>query len=238
MNKQKDISWFRISAEGVVIVASILFAFAIDAWWAERQDRQMERDDLARLHTEFIWNRDQIGIAGDPTRRATASKELYELVLGHLGHDEPLVVERVMVRRVTGTPTFDAVTPVLEGLITSGRLDNIRNREVLSAITYWQRMLKQVEETEMGARVLVDSHLIPALVQRGNMGPAFAEFDFAGDSLVEVDLGGTVLLTVDDELLGHIGNRVRQTVFISRVLDVLKTAANDVIVAIEKNQNK
>ena len=116
----------------------------------------------------------------------------------------------------------------------SGRLDNIRNQEVLSAIIYWQRMLKQVEETEMGARALVDLHLTPALVQRGNMGPAFVEADPQLERVAE----GTVLLKVDDELVGHVGARVRHTVFITRVLDALKTAASDVVVAIEKAQSE
>ena len=33
-------SWRRFVAEAVVIVASILLAFGIDAWWADVQDQK------------------------------------------------------------------------------------------------------------------------------------------------------------------------------------------------------
>jgi hypothetical protein len=37
MTRLQDIPWVRILAESVAIVASILLAFAVDAWWADRQ---------------------------------------------------------------------------------------------------------------------------------------------------------------------------------------------------------
>jgi hypothetical protein len=43
----------RITIEGVAIVASILLAFAIDAWWEDRRDRIDERSYLASLRQEL-----------------------------------------------------------------------------------------------------------------------------------------------------------------------------------------
>ncbi len=37
-----QIQWPRFVIEGVVIVASILLAFGIEAWWENRQERQDE----------------------------------------------------------------------------------------------------------------------------------------------------------------------------------------------------
>ena len=53
MGKLQSISWPRIIAEGVAIVASILIAFSIDAWWTERQAREQERNVLTNLLGEF-----------------------------------------------------------------------------------------------------------------------------------------------------------------------------------------
>ena len=44
-----QIPWARVLVEGVVIVASILLAFGIDAWWEQRQDREEERRILQAL---------------------------------------------------------------------------------------------------------------------------------------------------------------------------------------------
>jgi len=47
------IPWGRVLLEGVVIVFSILLAFAIDAWWAEVGERREEKLALVGLNTDF-----------------------------------------------------------------------------------------------------------------------------------------------------------------------------------------
>ena len=58
MTRTQNIPWMRISVEATAIVASILLAFAIDAWWQNRQDRIDEQEILAGLRSEFIANLD------------------------------------------------------------------------------------------------------------------------------------------------------------------------------------
>lgn len=49
MAHDRRIFWFRIVAEGVVIVVSILLAFGIDAWWDGQQRHDEERQVLSQL---------------------------------------------------------------------------------------------------------------------------------------------------------------------------------------------
>jgi hypothetical protein len=224
MTANENIPWKRLSVEAVAIVGSILLAFAIDAWWEERLDRQMERDDLESLHAEFIRNRDRMNEMRTAGKAETASAAMYELVADHLGQDLPVDVPNTTLNLVRAAPTFDAVTPALDGLILSGRLENIRDREVLLAIHYWQRHLQQVEETELDARKLVLEQLVPALIRRGNMGPSFND----GDP------DGITKLTVDEELLGLVAFRASYTKFVVRTLNELEQATNDVVVAVEQ----
>jgi hypothetical protein len=49
MNTDREIPWPRIAVEGVAIVASILFAFAIDTWWDDRQQDASEQIVLQTL---------------------------------------------------------------------------------------------------------------------------------------------------------------------------------------------
>jgi hypothetical protein len=42
MKDDNAIAWRRVTLEGAVIVISILLAFAIDAWWEERNAREAE----------------------------------------------------------------------------------------------------------------------------------------------------------------------------------------------------
>jgi hypothetical protein len=49
MTDAQEIPWKRLSVEAAAIVASILLAFAIDAWWEERLERDSERRYLESL---------------------------------------------------------------------------------------------------------------------------------------------------------------------------------------------
>jgi len=48
--------WKRLSVEATAIVASILLAFAIDAFWDERELREQEIAQLHALHADFTEN--------------------------------------------------------------------------------------------------------------------------------------------------------------------------------------
>ena len=53
MAEVKRSAWKRLSIEATVIVGSILLAFAIDAWWDQRQERSLERTALIGLQSEY-----------------------------------------------------------------------------------------------------------------------------------------------------------------------------------------
>ncbi len=46
MSESQAIPWKQLAAEAVAIVASILLAFWIDAWWDGSKDRQEEHEIL------------------------------------------------------------------------------------------------------------------------------------------------------------------------------------------------
>jgi hypothetical protein len=48
----QKIQWKRLSVEAVAIVASILFAFAIDAWWDDRQKAGDEQIPQIKVSTK------------------------------------------------------------------------------------------------------------------------------------------------------------------------------------------
>ena len=54
---RQSIPWPRVFAEGVIIVVSILLAFAIDAAWESRQASEWRRQTLADLVREAEANR-------------------------------------------------------------------------------------------------------------------------------------------------------------------------------------
>ena len=56
MTNKQSISWKRLSIEAAAIVASILLAFAIDAWWDESQQRKHLQSQLTGLEAALSEN--------------------------------------------------------------------------------------------------------------------------------------------------------------------------------------
>ena len=55
---KQEIPWNRLAVEAFVIVASILLAFAIDAWWTRYQESIEEQELLTGLRAEFLVNQE------------------------------------------------------------------------------------------------------------------------------------------------------------------------------------
>lgn len=62
MTEIQKINWKRLFAEVIAIVGSILLAFAIDAWWQDRQERREEMITLQALHADFLTNEKLIAV--------------------------------------------------------------------------------------------------------------------------------------------------------------------------------
>ena len=84
MTANEKIPWKRLSVEAAAIVGSILLAFAIDAWWAERLERITEREELSRLYDEFSSNRERldrwVSVDGFMQRIRTSSLRVSEIM--------------------------------------------------------------------------------------------------------------------------------------------------------------
>ncbi len=71
--------WGFLFTEMVLIVASILFAFALDSWWDERKDRVEGTEILRGLQEEFLQNRSKLEYRIEKhADDLQAMRELYE----------------------------------------------------------------------------------------------------------------------------------------------------------------
>ena len=55
-----QIPWSRIAVEVVAIVFSVLLALALDAWWQQREQRDLAQTAQAHLRAEIEANRDAV----------------------------------------------------------------------------------------------------------------------------------------------------------------------------------
>ena len=233
MNNSSDIPWKRIGIEAAAIVGSILLAFSIDAWWEERIDRVDELAQLQRLHAEFLTNIDRIDSREFEQGILDATADVYQLIdEGRRNNQDSIEVSAVKIGRMLFAPTFDADTPILGGLIRSGRLEIIEDEAVLSLISEWERTFYDYTTFAERARRSVDERLIPAVVKRGDIGPVLmtrpGSFNrFEADNLPDIQL------RIDDELKGLVAERWRNgRTALNRISDA-RRIAGELVAAIE-----
>ena len=144
----RTVPWLRIAVEGVAIVASILLAFGIDAWWDESQERAEERRVLIDLAAEFQMNRELLRSAIQDHKRILANAE--RLLAVETGHDDSTTSDLSSAAALIFMThdTFHPKSGELDGLLVSGKLDLIRDVRLRALLAEWPRSVAEFTEEE------------------------------------------------------------------------------------------
>lgn len=142
----RQIPWTRIGVESLAIVASILLAFFIDAWWDANRARSQERAILHDLRAELAINADR-------ARRVAAFHALYgrrltllETMTDSAALSLPLDSAEAYIELGYAWQTFDPRTGTLDEITNSGRIELISNPETRRGLGDWRRRLSDVRE--------------------------------------------------------------------------------------------
>ena len=162
---RERINWLRIIAEGSAIVFSILLAFAIDAGWDIRSDRQREQSYLVRLRTEFRDNREDLLEDRRDRERIIAD---FAYVLSATTNPNRIVPSSIGPRLQNLSGNFRFYSPshaVLNELISSGDLGLLQSDSLRHALLLYdeaRQRLAGVEESEQAIQRLV---VVPYLAE-------------------------------------------------------------------------
>ena len=241
MTADQRIPWKRLYVEGAAIVVSILLAFLIEAWWQERLERQQETEQLSRLHAEFIVNIERLdGYKDRHLRRQQATEEIFEIIQtaqdnGQSSADLP----SLLIRQMINFPSFEADTPVLDGLIRSGALEIIESRELIAYLARWEGGIRDYTELALRARRNIDTQVIPSLSVRGDFGPALMlRFSARQPESTELDPTHVTKMEIDDEFKMLVANRYENGQAHFGALRRLTRIAESVIESIEATQSE
>ena len=181
METASQISWRRVIVEGLVIVASILLAFAIDAAWDGRQERHREREVLLALEQVMVDTEGEVDrvLGREETGRAAfdAFIESTAEQLGVLSQDSAVAVLGPLVTHATLSP--------LNGIVLNGQLSQLRDPRLLRVLGTWSAVVGDIVDLApslmdniRGVRMSMGAH---ALEYR--YGPAGLDADSAPEIL-------------------------------------------------------
>lgn len=165
MSERNSPKWADIS-EIIAIVASILLAFAIDAWWDEWQEAREAQEILVDLREEF-----QAVGADLVVRRSewqAAEESMARLLRSAASGDvPPPAVMDTLLHHLTWTSTFDPGSGALEAVLSSGRLEWIEDLELRTALAGWPGVVQEIRDNEEMGRQFVSIVLQPYLARQG-----------------------------------------------------------------------
>ena len=196
----------RLVIEGLVIVVSILAAFALDRWWESVRARAEEQQVLEALDVEFRAAQDQLEGTLALHRRILHSVGFVREELDRAIRDGSpyATLPDTALALLYIPPTTQLRLGTLDGLVGSARLGVIRDGELRASLASWGTTLDELTEEEWASREYVNTELDRAFRARMNVN-AFRSI--LSDSLDAVTPAMTSRVPADMELLGVVATR-------------------------------
>lgn len=155
--------WLRWLIEIGVIVASILLAFGIEAWWDERKERQEEQQILAGLEREYEIYRGQFEFSIERHRlMMDAMLALLQAMENGQWQSADLSLDEA-IGRLLWPPTNDIGGGVTDALVQAGNLGLISDFTLREKLATWPGFYAEVMDDELMGRDLVFDKLMPHL---------------------------------------------------------------------------
>jgi hypothetical protein len=150
----------KLLLEAGAIVASILLAFALDAWWDDSVARSEARVLLANVGEEFSSSREaMVGIIGVTELEVGVAMTLAEELKGS---SQAQVFDSILVL-VLNDITFNPGAGAYESLMASGLLTELDAQDLRNALAAWPAVLEDAVEEQRRLQRLGDEQLKPLI---------------------------------------------------------------------------
>ena len=145
MTEHQSVPWKRITVQATAIVVSILLAFAIDAGWAESQERELEHRTLEALRSDLEATNVELDrlLRGVAAARENFSR-FQSASPAELVEFDAEEVRLTIVSLVTPA-SFNPITATHDALSNDGRLGLIRDPELLRHLSDFRGALDDIE---------------------------------------------------------------------------------------------
>jgi len=227
-------SWRSLIAESLAVIASILIAFGLDAWWARQGAQDELRAELLNVRQELTANHEEFETRREQHRRAQASIGRFLRILeASPGAPRVVVSDSVLMEAFVFVPTSDPSTGALDALISSGGLADLANADLKRDLAGLRDSYGDLREVEMMARSLAYDRVLPLLANDSAIEPLLLRLIPPGNSSqiseggepVEVDVPMAVRSSVRNYLSLRSGWVRDAEIKIDRLLAQLEDAS-------------
>lgn len=230
-----QLPWRRILVESAAVILSILLAFAIDAAWEARQERDHETVLLSGLLFEFRSVRPDLVTRVSTARRLRHNSVILRDQMAEAAGAGPVEVPDSILMSVIGGPTFQPAINTLDAALASGKIELILDNELRNHLAQWRTILADTYESEKEVRAIATARIGPLIARDVALGWYF-------DNAVSMDAGpfetqGSAKLTPTLELSGAIAARAFYGQFAAEGLASLLSVLDTIVSLIEADLN-
>ena len=170
MTETQKIPWKRISVEAAAIVASILLAFSIDAWWDKRQEREAVQDILMAVFEDFQSGKSFVDYY---SKMSIARQDSIDKLLKASKGGASNIIDEEIDRLLADLMFFSEPHVMSEGsidaLLSAGNLGVIESKRLRRLISGWPAFLELARYNLNLDGEFVTETWIPYLMSHGNI---------------------------------------------------------------------
>jgi hypothetical protein len=132
----------RLLIEALVVVASILVAFSLDAWWSERAERRTEAAHLRALRSDFEQNVSRLKVLIEQEERIADASQ--RLLLAAISPTTPSPEDSLanLLGQVFNSGRFDPLMGAYEAVVNSGGLAQVRDDSLRLVLAEFASLLE------------------------------------------------------------------------------------------------
>ena len=173
--------WSAVVIDFVIVVVGVYIGIQAQTWNTARENREIERQYLESLHdrvsimiednkSRVEANRDRLAMLREVAENLETNGENMHLEMRHC---DAIASSHIYVGRIS-------VPPAIEELISTGRLQLIRNSEVRLAIVSYSQSIEGYRQlnTDIQSDRVVLSRLYPCMIRLDLQDDAVAECNF------------------------------------------------------------
>ena len=146
-----------------LVVIGILLALQINTWNQQRLDQKEAHKILLRLKKEFQNNNELIAstIFHHSNRRNAAKILKKQFDPSHQISQDSL---RILFLQLSSDWKYEPVKNIIESLVSTGRIDLIKNDSIQDDIRYWPSTIIKYNELYQSQDALFNSTVLPILI--------------------------------------------------------------------------
>ena len=190
--------------EIILVVIGILIALQINSKKEELNNRITEQSILKNLKEDFNKNQKEIEVLIFANNKYHRNLNAFIEILKTSPKDVKIKIADTLSIVAIAAPTYIPTTSTIDVIISTGKIDLIKNEELKTLISRFKREVSDLSEDEKDVRVLANIQICPLLGQDSDMIDVYQNtYAYTIDRFNKIKLSSSSMI-LNSNLLGSL----------------------------------